>query len=204
MGKPRQTPWITVGLALSFAGSASAVPRYLTQFDARYATAGTALDTCTVCHGPSGPPLNAYGGAFAAAGHSLAAIESKDSDRDGFANLVEIDARTFPGNPRSHPPGTGTDTTRPVVKKFRVPRVVRSLTVPITRFTARDNVGVTGYLLTEVKTPTPTAADPGWSTSPPTSFTFSSAGKKKLFAWAEDAEGNLSRPKKRVLRIKLQ
>jgi hypothetical protein len=204
MSKPRFYPtWMTAIVALSLAGTASALPSYLAQFNARYGTAGTVLDTCTLCHGPAGPPLNAYGSAYAAAGHSAAAIESKDSDGDGFANLAEIDARTFPGNPRSHPTGTGADTARPVVRSFHVPRVARSLTVPITSFTATDNVGVTAYLLGEVRTPAPTAADPGWSTSPPTSFTFSSAGKKKLFAWAMDAEGNLSRPKKRVVRIKL-
>jgi hypothetical protein len=204
MSKTKSAKWMTTALVLSLTATASAVPGYLDQFNARYATAGSVLDTCTVCHGPSGPPLNPYGNDYAAAGHNFAAIESKDSDQDGFANLVEIDARTFPGNARSNPGGGGADTARPVVRGFRIPRIAASLSVPITILTATDDVGVTGYFLSEVKTPVPTAADPGWSASPPTSFTFSSAGKKKLFAWAKDAAGNISRPKKRVVRIKPQ
>jgi hypothetical protein len=204
MSKAKSATWMTTAFALSLTATASAVPSYLDEFNGRYATAGSVLDTCKVCHGPSGPPLNPYGNDYAAAGHKFAAIESKDSDQDGFANLVEIDARTFPGNPRSNPGGGAVDTARPVVRGFRIPRVAASLSVPITILMATDNVGVTGYFLGEVKTPAPTAAAPGWSASPPTSFTFSSAGKKKLFAWAKDAAGNISRPKKRVVRIKPQ
>ena len=196
--------WMTSALAWSLAGTASAGPGYLDQLNTRYATAGTALDTCKLCHGPSGPPLNPYGSDYAAAGHTFARIETKDSDRDGFANLLEIEAGTFPGNRRSNPGGGGGDTARPVVRGFRVPRLANALDVPITLLTATDQVGVTGYFLREVKTPAPTAADPGWSASPPTSFTFSSAGRKKLFAWAKDAAGNVSRPKTRVVRITLQ
>lgn len=204
MGKTNSATSILAALGLSLTATASAVPGYLDQLNARYATAGSPLDTCRVCHGPSGPPLNPYGNAYAAAGHNFAAIESRDSDQDGFANLVEIDARTFPGNPRSNPGGGGADTVRPVVRRFRIPRVATSPSVPITILTATDNVSVTGYFVGEVKTPAPTAADPGWSAFPPTSFTFSSVGRKKLFVRVRDAAGNISHPKKRVVRIKPQ
>ena len=59
-----------------------------------------------------------------------------------------------------------SDTIAPTVTAFRLPRISRSLTVPITVFTATDNVGVTGYMVSETVTK-PTAADPGCSPIPP-------------------------------------
>ena len=50
--------------------------------------------------------LNAYGAAYKAAGRNsgaFGAIKSNDSDGDGFTNLVEIQARTFPGNAADKP-----------------------------------------------------------------------------------------------------
>jgi PKD repeat protein len=53
------------------------------------------------------------------------------------------------------------DLTPPVVTSFQAPKISRSLTVPITAFTATDDVGVTGYLITESPvTPATTAAAP--------------------------------------------
>ena len=92
-------------LLLAFSGAAYALPAYLAAFNAKYGTSGTVLDTCGLCHiSPAGGgPLNPYGTAFANAGHSFDAIENQDSDGDGFTNIVEINARTFPGDPSSHP-----------------------------------------------------------------------------------------------------
>ena len=61
----------------------------------------------------------------------------------------------------------------------------------ITTFTASDNVGVTGYMVNESSTK-PLASATGWSGSAPTSYAFSSAGSKTLYAWAKDAAGNVS------------
>ena len=88
-----------------------------------YGTKGTRLDTCNTCHftGRSTNPygthlksvlskvmnhesealteeqnLNAFRGV-------LRGIEELDSDDDGYSNLAEIRARTFPGDPRDHP-----------------------------------------------------------------------------------------------------
>ncbi|MFO0753908.1 MAG: Ig-like domain-containing protein [Thermodesulfovibrionales bacterium] len=83
------------------------------------------------------------------------------------------------------------DTTPPVVTSFNIPLVSNSLTVAITVFTATDNTGVTGYLLTETAS-TPLAGTVGWSATPPAGFTFSSAGSRTLYAWAQDAAGNVS------------
>jgi hydrogenase small subunit len=83
------------------------------------------------------------------------------------------------------------DKTAPIVTAFSIPAGSSSLTVPITTFTAGDNVGVTGYLVTESATrPLETAA--GWSSAKPPSYTFQSAGVKTLYAWAKDAAGNIS------------
>jgi PKD repeat protein len=53
------------------------------------------------------------------------------------------------------------DKTAPVVTSFTLPHFSRSLTVPITGFTATDDVGVTGYLITESPVK-PSLAAPGW------------------------------------------
>jgi len=50
---------------------------------------------------------------------------------------------------------------------------------------------VTGYLITEGST-SPGASATGWNVSPPSSYTFASAGTKTLYAWAKDAAGNVS------------
>jgi hypothetical protein len=83
------------------------------------------------------------------------------------------------------------DNTPPTVTAFRIPATWNSLVVPIRRFTATDNVGVTGYKLTRTAT-APLATAKGWRTNPPTTFTFPRAGTMRLFAWAKDAAGNVS------------
>jgi hypothetical protein len=103
---------LAVGLvcAASLApGLAGAKEPFLAKFNAKYGTAGTSLDTCSVCH-TSPPSLNPYGKAFKTAwksglkpGKAMGAIQAKDSDGDSFSNIVEIKARTFPGSKASHP-----------------------------------------------------------------------------------------------------
>jgi hypothetical protein len=63
--------------------------------------------------------------------------------------------------------------------------------VAISSFTATDNIGVTGYLVNELATD-PSATANGWSVTAPTSYTFTTAGTKTLYAWAKDAAGNVS------------
>ncbi|MDD2272909.1 MAG: Ig-like domain-containing protein [Desulfuromonadaceae bacterium] len=83
------------------------------------------------------------------------------------------------------------DATAPTVGSFILPATSTSLTVPVTGLTASDNVGVSGYLITETATK-PSATATGWSSTVPASFTFSSAGAKTAYAWAKDAAGNVS------------
>jgi hypothetical protein len=160
-------------------------PGYLTDFRTAYPT--TALNSCTVCH-TSPPTLNPYGNAWLASGYDFAAIAGLDSDGDGFSNIAEIQAGTYPGNAASKP---AADTTLPTVTGFALPATSTSLTVSITTLTATDNVAVTGYIVTEAAT-APAAAAAGWSAIAPANYTFTTAGAKTLYAWAKDAAGNIS------------
>jgi hypothetical protein len=86
-------------------GLAYARSSYMTSFNSRYGTSATVLNTCNLCH-PGGDTgsYNPYGTDFLDAGSNtaaFAAIENLDSDGDGFTNIVEINARTFPGDPSS-------------------------------------------------------------------------------------------------------
>jgi len=86
---------------------------------------------------------------------------------------------------------SGPDTTLPVISTFTVPTTSTTLLVSGIRIVASDNIGVTGYYLSTVST-TPAAGDPGWNSVAPTSYTFTSAGTKTLYAWARDGAGNVS------------
>ncbi|MBT0664442.1 M6 family metalloprotease domain-containing protein [Geobacter pelophilus] len=79
----------------------------------------------------------------------------------------------------------------PVITEFAIPSGYGSLEVPINTFTASSTKPVTGYLVTESSSP-PTISDIGWSSTPPVSYRFASAGSKVLYAWAKDLENNIS------------
>jgi len=83
------------------------------------------------------------------------------------------------------------DTTIPVVDTFTIQATTASLTVPISAFTATDNLAVTGYMVTETWIHPQTNAA-GWSTAATSSYTFTTSGDKILYAWAKDAAGNVS------------
>lgn len=89
-----------------FVSPAQSTPEYLSQFNSRYKTQGTKLDSCLTCHtAPSGGAdnVNPYGKDFGADNHDFGAVESKDSDGDGFSNVDEIKVGTFPGDPNDNP-----------------------------------------------------------------------------------------------------
>lgn len=83
------------------------------------------------------------------------------------------------------------DTAPPAVRSFSLPPFSTALTVPFSSFTAADNIGVTGYLVTESPDAPPPGAS-GWSAFPPGGHTFSDSGAKTLYAWVRDAAGNVS------------
>jgi len=84
------------------------------------------------------------------------------------------------------------DTAAPVVS-FTLPATATSLTVPVSSFSATDNVAVTGYLITTSST-VPAASATGWTATAPTSVT-AVAGSNTFYAWAKDAAGNVSAAK---------
>ena len=94
---------VLVGTALSVLALGSYLTNFNAQYNAQYQTAGSKLDSCILCHGASGPPNNPYGADYAANGHDFASIEQLDSDGDGYTNLDEITAGTFPGDPNDFP-----------------------------------------------------------------------------------------------------
>ena len=100
---------------------------------------------------------------------------------------------------------TIVDTSKPVVATFSLSSPSTSLTVSITNFTATDDVQVTGYMVTTSPI-TPSAKSLKWSPTPPTSFTFPSttkSGAKKLYAWAKNATGNVSKSLSAQVTLKL-
>jgi mono/diheme cytochrome c family protein len=94
-----------------------AKPTFLARVKARYPhLAGSRLDGCGLCHrgGLGGAELNPFAEAFSQNGFDLAAIEGFDSDGDGHTNLAEINALTFPGNPKNFPKSAVKATPTPV------------------------------------------------------------------------------------------
>ncbi|MCL5316735.1 MAG: Ig-like domain-containing protein [Thaumarchaeota archaeon] len=120
--------------------SATAFSSYLTTFNTKYGTSSTRLNTCGLCHidPAGGGPRNSYGQAFenqtihrTNPAQAYTNIESLDSDGDGYTNIAEILARTFPGDASDHPAPT------PVLTTITVTPATASLTVGGTQtFTA--------------------------------------------------------------------
>lgn len=149
---------ITLGLLLVLVVALVGVPEalarsdYLTAFETKYPSAmGTKLDNCDTCHaGPvlfsvtgSSKQVNYYGRDYNLKNHDFAAIEGIDSDGDGFTNIDEINALTFPGDPNDKP-ATG-DTQAPTSPSGLTATAVSSNEVDLSWTASTDNAGVTGY-----------------------------------------------------------
>ncbi|MDD2365135.1 MAG: DUF1566 domain-containing protein [Desulfuromonadaceae bacterium] len=81
------------------------------------------------------------------------------------------------------------DTTAPTISAFTLPASVGGLTATGIGITSSDNIGVTGYCLTE----TDNSTDCSWQTTKPASYTFSNTyGSRTLYAFVKDAAGNRS------------
>lgn len=130
---------------------------------------------CSLCHSKKGYPIKRSG------------LDNLDSDGDTYTNLAEFYAGTFPGDAGDYP----LDLTAPVITAFSLPATTNSLTVTVSTFSATDNVGVTGYMLTESSV-APASGDTGWSAAVPATYTFAAADIYTLYAWAKDAAGNIS------------
>ena len=84
--------------------SAYALPAFYKMFKSKYQWAGG----CNVCHfsKKGGDSPNPYGRAFLHNGMNLSTftrIEKTDSDKDGFSNIAELIARSYPGDAASTP-----------------------------------------------------------------------------------------------------
>lgn len=191
--------------------SAFAIRSYLNTFNTKYGTLGTTIDSCGICHvNPAGGGTrNGYGNAFAGisthstnASGAYTTLEPLDSDGDGYTNITEINARTNPGDKTSYPAPVTTDTTAPTVTVFTIPSTSSSLTISIGGITATDNVGVTGYIITQSATK-PAANATGWSTTVPASYAVSASGSYTLYAYAKDLAGNVSTGKSATVTVSI-
>ena len=116
-----------------------------------------------------------------------------DTDGDGISDYLEYLFGTDPGvvqNPYK------SDTFAPIVDTFTFPSTADSTTVTGISFTASDDVGVTGYLITENST-VPSSAEVNLSNAPSSYVVQQSipAGAPTLidlYAWARDDAGNVS------------
>ncbi len=85
---------------------------YFGAFKEKYNTVSTKLDSCNTCHtSGGGSPRNPYGIAYAISGRDFTSIETFDSDNDGFTNIEEINALTFPGDANDYPQTTSVTST---------------------------------------------------------------------------------------------
>ena len=108
---------LTVALLIVLGNRAEAKERFLDDFRQTYpAAAGTRLDGCSLCHFTNSDGKwdeNQFADEYEEADKSFPAIQSFDTDGDGFTNYQEIQAGTFPGdasdNPNTYvPPPTGS------------------------------------------------------------------------------------------------
>ncbi len=116
----------------------------------------------------------------------------------GLAQAVSVNVQ----NASSTSPAPSADTTAPAVSAFAMPATASALNVAVSSFSGSDNVGVTGYLITESAT-APAASATGWTGAAPTSFSFAAAGARTAYAWVKDAAGNVSASRSAAVTITL-
>jgi len=110
---------VALPLVYGFAAIASADTGALADFKAQY-PGNSFGNSCSICH-TSPPTKNSYGDDLKKEGGTadnippatFLAVEGLDSDGDGFTNIEEINAGTFPGNRASHPSGVTISITDP-------------------------------------------------------------------------------------------
>jgi hypothetical protein len=143
--------WLTSSPVLVKAASSD-----LSMVRTRYTVmSGSRIDSCNLCHTASIPALNSYGAAYKAKGRTdaaLVAIQGTDTDGDGFTNLQELNALTFPGDAADHPVlPTATKTNTPV------PPTATKTNTPIPPTATKTNTPVPP---TSTKTNTPVPPTP--------------------------------------------
>lgn len=162
-------------VAVIVSGMAMAKSSFLTDFNSLYGTANTRLDTCDTCH-PGGKTgsLDGYGTAVRAqlragksAREALIAIEGLDSDNDGWRNIDEIQARTFPGDPNDYPVSSPTVTPTVIPTRTATPRPTQT---PLPPTSTPTSIPTNTATPTRTQPPLPTGTPT--ATAPPQEPTF--------------------------------
>jgi hypothetical protein len=84
-----------------------------------------------------------------------------------------------------------TDTTPPTITSFSLPTTAIGLAVSVNSFTAADDSGIAGFMVTQSTTP-PAATAAGWTVIAPAVVTAAAAGSQNFYPWAKDGAGNVS------------
>lgn len=162
---------VVFAILLERVTTASAQPGDLVLAEGQYPNMlGSRIDTCVLCHTSSIPSLNPFGIDYRANGRSasaLVAIQNLDSDGDGFTNLQEINALTFPGNANDIPAAaTQAPTATATLGGYPPPEATATLTAtlggyppPQTRTAVVNPATNTPTPVVEVPTDTPTAGE---------------------------------------------
>ncbi|MCE8425739.1 MAG: hypothetical protein J5U17_08185 [Candidatus Methanoperedens sp.] len=139
--KNREIIWcIAFAAMLLLAPQVMARQNYLSTFETTYpAAAGSRIDACNLCHNSpeGGDARNSYGLSYASSGRNFAAIETADSDGDGWTNLQEIKSLTFPGDANDHP----TTTPAPKSSGFEAIGTIAALFVVVMAIVYRQRKG---------------------------------------------------------------
>jgi hypothetical protein len=165
--------------------AAHARSSYLTTFNSTYRTSGTALDSCSLCHGSGGTStFNPYGndvraGIGSGIASALAAVEPKDSDNDKFTNLDEIKARTLPGDAKSFPVAAPPAAAPKIaVSPSSIPFGTVAVGSSATQTATVANSGTADLTVSSVSRCNGTSAE--FTASPSASFTVAPGGSQTL------------------------
>ena len=127
--------------------------------------------------------------AYVSSTQLMAEITATDVAAQGTA-LVSV-SNPAPGGGTSSTQAFTVDGTLPVVTGFIATTPTATLNIPITIFTATDNIGVAGYQVT-TSAAKPSADAIGWAGAPPSTYTVANDGTYTLYPWAKDTVGNVS------------
>lgn len=126
---------------------------------------GSRIDNCALCHS-SVPSLNPFGSAYKSGGRGLATsltnIANTDSDGDGYSNLQEINAHTYPGDRLDFPmmTPTATSTTAPSATATTAPSATSTMAATATSTMAATATATTAPSVTSTTAPTATKPAP--------------------------------------------
>jgi hypothetical protein len=126
---------------------------------------------------PSGWTSSDWGGVWGSSASDVYAIGSGYNSTGHELPLI------YHGTPGTQSP--------PIVTAFAATSPTNNPNIPITSFTASDDGGVTGYMIT-ASSAAPLSTDPNWLASAPATYPVAGDGTYTLYPWAKDAAGNVS------------